>query len=381
MSDIHTTSTSSSSAKVDEPLVLREGPLTRLVFLPEIVDNAQDETAPVRGRLLWQKKGMADDWEDWKDVPLKSMKKGEGVVFELKAGEVKLLHERIGELYALYEDHGVPMGTKTFIEASPDLSNLANMTHDELEALANANQELGAAVLVKLLKWASGQEKLSAVVDGLSALSPSALAAVTTMAGIESLKQARKVWDAYLGQPGHKWFTSEENWQKTFMKHQFLIEHLFAHPVALVAEKAYVGGKSIHNKDGNIVDFLLKNDLTHNAVILEIKTPGTELLGPEYRLGLPNVSKHLAGSVLQALDYRSSFTHHWIALNAAGAGIPTSVEPPCVVIIGTAAQLDTPDKKKSFELFRRRFDGVTILTFDEVFERSNRLLKLLTEAL
>ena len=48
--------TSSDSAEV-EPIVLRDGKQTRLVFKSQLVKNAHDENKPVRGALLWQRRG------------------------------------------------------------------------------------------------------------------------------------------------------------------------------------------------------------------------------------------------------------------------------------------------------------------------------------
>ncbi len=53
------TQTGPDSAVV-EPIVLRPGDLTRMVFKPQIVNNKQDENKPVRGHLLWQKRGGSE---------------------------------------------------------------------------------------------------------------------------------------------------------------------------------------------------------------------------------------------------------------------------------------------------------------------------------
>jgi hypothetical protein len=54
-----------------------------------------------------------------------------------------------------------------------------------------------------------------------------------------------------------------------------------------------------------------------------------------------------------------------------------SREPKCVVIAGSAGRdLDAENKRRSFERFRERITGVTLLTFDEVFERVSTLISL-----
>lgn len=375
--EITVTSTSLQSAVVEQPIVLRQGSATRLIFRPEIVRNKSDQSASVRGHLLWQKKGKNDSWEDWKDISLSSLKKGEGVVFELRSAEVRVLFEGVKQLYELHEAHGVPMGKQTFVAADSPITALLSLGRDELTSLIDANQVLGASLLVKLLRWASEQKDVDQIVDDLTGLDPEHLLSLSAVAGVASLRQAERLWAWFQEHRNDPRVAKEEMWQKAFLKRQFLLEHLFAQPIAVVKDKAYVGGKSIQNTGANLVDFLLKNDLTHNAALLEIKTPLTRLLGSEYRAGLHNASSDLTGSVLQVLDYRSSFVTNWQVLAASGEPPPTPIDPPSVVIIGSSAELDTPDKKKSFELFRNQLPAVTVVTFDEVFERCRRLIKLL----
>jgi hypothetical protein len=44
-------------------------------------------------------------------------------------------------------------------------------------------------------------------------------------------------------------------------------------------------------------------------------------------------------------------------------------EPYCVVVAGDCAELNSSEKKASFERFRERLNGVRMLTFDEVYKR------------
>ena len=60
------TQTGPDSAVV-EPIVLRPGDLTRLVFKPQIVNNKQDENKLVKGHVLWQKRGKSEVGEEWAD--------------------------------------------------------------------------------------------------------------------------------------------------------------------------------------------------------------------------------------------------------------------------------------------------------------------------
>lgn len=63
MEPIKTSSTSAASADAD-PIELRVGTTSRLVFKPVIVFNYKDPDAAVDGCFIWQRKGRNDAWED-----------------------------------------------------------------------------------------------------------------------------------------------------------------------------------------------------------------------------------------------------------------------------------------------------------------------------
>ena len=48
--------------------------------------------------------------------------------------------------------------------------------------------------------------------------------------------------------------------------------------------------------------------------------------------------------------------------------------------MGDCAELNSLEKKASFERFRERLSGVRILTFDEVYKRIQGLLAIFTES-
>src|SRR4051812_15678439 len=75
-------STSSSTAEVS-PITIRDGQLTRLVFIPELVDQEHNQEACVRGTFAYQKKRKAEPWEDIASIKLNQLRSGEGVRLEL----------------------------------------------------------------------------------------------------------------------------------------------------------------------------------------------------------------------------------------------------------------------------------------------------------
>jgi hypothetical protein len=169
----------------------------------------------------------------------------------------------------------------------------------------------------------------------------------------------------------------EEFWQTLFARHSYVLSQLFAYPIVLIKGKAYVGGKGLSNTGGNVVDFLLKKESSGAAILVEIKTPQTRLLGAKYRDGVYPPSTDLSGAISQVLEYSETFATEFHSLQRKDDHL-TMAMPSCVVILGDASdELIDDGRRRSFERFRERLVGVRVLTFDEVFQRIEALVGLL----
>jgi hypothetical protein len=102
------------------------------------------------------------------------------------------------------------------------------------------------------------------------------------------------------------------------------------------------------------VDFLLEHSIGGNAALLEIKRPATKLLmGTAYRgSDIYAPSTELIGSVSQILNYRDTIM--------TGNVSPLDVfMPSCMVLVGHyASELDSAEKRRSFELYRSSLNGL-----------------------
>jgi hypothetical protein len=320
---------------------------------------------------VFQRKGKLGDWEDWKDSTLTALKSLEGVELALKAGELRAFWDELGKLYDIHSEYGVPRGEQAFLPVSAGLRATAQMTVEQLSAVAAGDDGEAANALVRLLQWASGLDDLDAVLDGLEKHGPEVSQALSSLANLSVLKQSLAVWQCNRAE------SREKFWQQHLREFPVVLQQLFAQPIVVIRGEAYVGGKGIDNTGGKLVDFLFKNELTDNVGFVEVKTPCDPLLGPEYR-SVFSMSQDLVGGVMQVLHYRKSFLHELYALRAKSKIELDASEPPCVLIIGNgAAELDSPEKKASFELFRRQFIGVRVVTFDELFRKVERLVALL----
>ena len=371
------TTTSADSAIV-EPFEIRPGHTTRLVFKPQLVNNKADETKPVKGELVWQRRGASRGAESWEDEPpfkLSSMTAGTGIKLELKTDELYLLTQIVRGLYGVFWKNGnrLPRDGEQF-----ELADYAKVAKS-LDTVSNAAELIeivgndGFASLVRLL---ADHENASQALAALASLDLSDLTDLNALAGIGLLKRALAAWHS------HSSNADEEFWQQKLSEFSFVLSQVFSTPVVVIGEKAHVGGKSLSNKGGKQVDFLLKNALTSHLLLVEIKTPVTALLDfKEYRRNVFAPSRDLSGSIAQIGSYKLTLSKEFDSIRSATLDSTGEtiryVEPQCLVIIGKITELDTPAKRDSFELYRRGLNSTQVITFDELFQKIETLLQLL----
>ena len=197
---------------------------------------------------------------------------------------------------------------------------------------------------------------------------------LNALIGLANLRSVLGIWTT------HAQNSDEDFWQDVFGQHAFVLSQVFCYPIVLIREKAYVGGKRLDNAHGKLVDFLGQVPGSGEAVLIEIKTPTTQLLGREYRQDIFPPSHDLSGALAQVLSYRESLMHELHSLNADAGDRLLGVEPRCVVIAGCGKdELNDEARRRSFERFRERLQSVTLLTFDELFDRIGGLGRLIGE--
>lgn len=172
----------------------------------------------------------------------------------------------------------------------------------------------------------------------------------------------------------------EGRWQDFFNENPFILNMAFGYPVIKVRDQASVGGRKLSGDGEKITDFLVKNSLTNNTAIFEIKTPQTSILNKTpFRDGVYTPAADLSGSINQALDQKYQFQKQIAQIkdNTRLYDIESYAVHCCLVIGKTP---DGDDRKKSFELFRRNSKDVEIVTFDELLEKLRQLSAFLRAA-
>ena len=187
--------------------------------------------------------------------------------------------------------------------------------------------------------------------------------------GLNNFKSFIEYWEE------NKDSNDEKKWQKIIKKNSWIISQLFSSPLILLENEAFLGGKNISNTSGNIIDFVYQNKLNSNIHLIEIKTPMTELIGKKYR-STYQISSELSGSVNQLLNYRQSVMNEFHNLHYKSPSKFEATNPKSTLIIGKISELDDL-QLKAFELFRNELKNIQIVTFDEIYEKTNILLNLI----
>jgi hypothetical protein len=143
-------------------------------------------------------------------------------------------------------------------------------------------------------------------------------------------------------------------------------------------DEAYVGGKTMDNKNGKFSDFLVKNSLSDNVSFLEIKTHKTRLLDKSAYRGddVYSVTKDLSGCINQVLNQRDNFQKEFYVARGKSKENFETFNSKCVVLIGSINDL-TEKQIYSFELFRSNSRDVEIITFDELQRKIESLQTLM----
>lgn len=365
MERLDITSTSQHSA-IASDIVIRQTDAIRLVFRPEIVDNPSNPRAAIRGTFLYQRKGKADQWSDAQHSSLATIKKGEGYQIEIKSGELLPLLRALGALYRLHEREGVPQGRQRFVKMEENLGKLLELGDADLHDFLTAHSTDAVTTLRRVLRWLTSSTALADFVES----DGGQVAVINAALGLATLRGIHRIWTENQSN------SSEAFWQQLLARHAFMLSQVFSYPIVVLREKAYLGGKRVDNQHGNVADFLARAASSGNAVIIEIKTPTTPLLGQEYRDEAYPLSADLTGAVAQVLKYRDSLSENVRDLMPGNEHGILSTESRCLVIAGHTSTLTTTPRRLGFERFRERLAGVTIVTFDELFTRVLELARL-----
>lgn len=363
------------------PVVLSSTERFRFRFMPMLVDNLNNPEQSVRGKLLLERKPKnekyfpTDSVAPCEKVTRGSAKNGDWVEIELHSEETYNLFMGLKKLYDLSGCmNGIPFGSARFAQIDSSFSSFLEVIQNDPSAARMIGEPQNFELIKTLLQLITQTSSHESLKNSLSSLANENLQALTTSASLEGLKRVEALMRENLDNG------KEEFWQqKVFNENQWVLAQIFSCPCTIYAQKAFVGGKSLDNKGGNVCDFIYRNKMTQNVALIEIKTPCTEIVGKPYRETY-SMSLDMSGAVNQVLNYRDELQKNFSTLtrDLEEADTVRAFSPKCVVVIGKISTLNAK-QQKAFELYRNSFNNLTIITFDELHQKICDLMSVFKE--
>lgn len=173
--------------------------------------------------------------------------------------------------------------------------------------------------------------------------------------------------------------TKESQWQTFFEQNKLVLSMAFARPVELLHTQFHAKPSTITGAGAQIGDFLF-GELGQALAIVEIKTPGTELVYPKPYRGREvfGPTLELSGAITQVLYQQSELRQRWM-FHTNDTESLKSWKPDvikCFVIAGLTPS--EPVKCRSLDVFRNSCKDVEVVTFDELLNKLKLLHKYLT---
>lgn len=170
----------------------------------------------------------------------------------------------------------------------------------------------------------------------------------------------------------------EGTWQSFFNENPYIFNFAFNYPVVLVGEQLSAGGQKLDRKGTKIPDFMIRNELTDNVALIEIKTPQAPILAKApVSDGMYSPSSSLVKAVAQVLDQKQVFETDISHIKTKSRKYDIeSYAVRCCVVIGEMPE--DLDKKRSLEIYRRNLINVEVITYTEILERLKQLKKFLS---
>lgn len=361
-SQISVESTSSATASVSPTIISQSSTdVTRIVFEPVLVDNSNDKDKCLSGKLVYEKRSKGDEYPTEKITP-RNIKTGETMEISLDTSAVMTLFQTIASLYEIYSQNGIPYGYSSYKRIDSSFNSFLSIIQNDPSAARMIGNAENFELVKTLLQLITRTDSMESLANALHNLQAENIEQLSQSVSIERLNRVISLIEENIDN------TNEEFWQTTVFKdNQWVLSQLFSSPFTIFQDKAYVGGKCIDNRNGNVCDFLYQNQITSNVVLIEIKTPQTQIIHGSYRHTF-SFSYDMSGAVNQVINYRDSLMKSYSNLIANAASNFAAFNPKCAVIIGSLSSL-SQDQVAAFENYRNSLSNIEIITYDEILLR------------
>lgn len=341
MEEITATPTSFHTSDIT-PIILSESARKRVVFECTQVDNQNDLSKNIKGKLIIQKRPSdKTDFNDEEKFSLKDISAKERIEISLDTAETYMFAKGLTERYRVFTGKPTdPYNTRKYVEADEQY----RLVKEFLKKDGN------------LLKLISDID----ISDLSSSLSVANLRRICSQMR-ENLKNDDEI----------------RFWQPFFTENSWILSQLFHCPVMFFNGMRYVGGKGLSNTGGEITDYIYKNDVTDNVATIEIKTPVKKFFSnSEYRAGICNFSSEFLGAISQTLKQKDTLIKEYYSLyhNSDGHFQANNIES--ILIFGNVSEL-SEEQISQLDIMRNDLKSVRIIGFDELLRKAEMMLELL----
>lgn len=301
---------------------------------------------------------------------MSKLKAEEWIRLELKSAELLIFMTEIKKYYDIHQEHGVLLGYNNFLFTEKNVKQLVDKLQSDNSLLEALLDESRGELIFDSINWLINNENSEQIIKKFQFIDSEGLEKLNTIIGLSNLKRLISIWKENNDNE------NEEFWQTLLKDNSWILSQIFASPLILLQDKAYIGGKGLGNKGGKVIDFIYKNKITNDVSLIEIKTPKTKLLSNEYRNNVYSIHPELTGAVVQVLSYKDKIQKEFNSLANESDEDFKVFNPICVVIAGSLDELNLK-QIQSFELYRKEMNSVQIITFDEVINKIEMLYDLL----
>jgi hypothetical protein len=181
---------------------------------------------------------------------------------------------------------------------------------------------------------------------------------------------------------------SETEWQDFFEREEWVFGYGLDYRIVRQFDRELtVGAGGADNRGRPVVDFLMQ--FTDYTVLVEVKKPDTPLFKRTKggRAGTREFSSQFTSAVSQILEQKAE----WLSFAQSGEHYDKSGNnrleartrnTKSILVIGSTQEFDNAENAResqvmrdTFELYRREFRGIDIITFDELLHRARYITR------
>ena len=345
MEDSITIYSQSKNFASSDDIVLDDTPRTQIIVRAGIHDEG------IRGELIRYRKGEDGKREKPTHIHFNSLHENDTIKISLSTNALRTLHEKLHELDQILENQGVQAGVHDY-----KFVDSGSLVVDDKNK---------ASIIKKILDADFGIDVWEQIIRNNSDLA-------TQLANAKIHDDRLSVANTFAEMLENEHLT-EGNWQSFFENNTWIFGYGLRYQfLRIIQAQPNYGGAAIDGSGGQRGDYLASTEAeVKYTCLVEIKKPTTALLQSRYRNGAWRISDELAGAIaqVQANCAQWEISGSRTDQNRELLQSYYTISPKGIVVIGNTNELDSLEKRNSFERFRREIRCPEIITYDELHAR------------